>query len=257
MAIRSLFQNRSSRRVVALLVAGSIILATLPARAENEPSSAALPSDESTSMDELLSLVVPGEGDPIEPAPSVAHADVPYVAVRLEIVNTLEVMTVNLPLDGKLGPDDARMIAFLFRCRRTGRLGQIAPGVLAMLAHVATQWPDRPIQIVSGFRAPPFGAPHSKHFKGHAIDLRVRGVRTAHLRDFVWREHHEVGVGFYAKANFVHMDWRPGEQDRAWTGSEEAGSEQYNPRWARNARRTLPSRGTMVARAIGLVDTVR
>jgi uncharacterized protein YcbK (DUF882 family) len=288
MAIQSLFQHWLSRCAAALLLAGTVVLATAPARAEEEllsppiPGdvntslddlpSLAIPGDRSTSLDELLSLIIPSDANPsrtekddafstagrsIEPEPSVERPDVPYVAVRLEIVNTLEVASINLPLDGQLGPNAAREISYLFRCRRTGRQGQIAPQALAMLAHVATQWPDRTIQIVSGFRAPPFGAPHSKHFKGHAIDLRIRGVRTSRLRDFIWREHHEVGVGFYAKENFVHMDWRPGEQDRAWTGSEEGGPEEYNPRWAWKARRALPTRGTMVASASGLLSIGR
>jgi uncharacterized protein YcbK (DUF882 family) len=283
MAIQFLFQHRSVRRGAALLAAGAIVLGTVPARADDEawsPAkfsnvstsldellSLALRGDANTSLDELLSLAVPSDtgasrSEDIEdvPAPGVLpefepaepRAAAPYVAVRLEIVNTQEVVSINVPLDGQLGPQAAREIAHLFRCRRTGRQGQIAPGALAMLARVATQWPDRSIQIVSGFRAPPFGAPQSKHFKGNAIDLRIPGVRTSRLRDFIWREHHEVGVGFYAKENFVHMDWRPGERDRAWTGSEEGGAEEYDPRWARKARRVLPSRGTMVASTSGL-----
>lgn len=252
MLIHSLFQNRSARRIAALLVAGANILVTVPARAENELLSMAMPSDAKTSgmenNESFSAFSDPFELMPVaEPVSSVARPEEPYVTVHLESVSTLEVTSINLRLDGQVGPDDAKKIASFFRCRRTGRQRPIAPEALAMLAHVATQWPDRPIQIVSGFRAPPFGAPRSKHFKGQAIDLRIRGVRTTRLRDFIWREHHEVGVGFYEKENFVHMDWRPGERDRAWTGSEEGGPEDNNPRWALKARRTSPSRGTMVA----------
>jgi hypothetical protein len=114
------------------------------------------------------------------------------------------------------------------------------PVVLAMLADVASHWPERTIEIISGFRAPPYGAPHSKHFRGEAIDLRLPGVRTTTLRDYLWRENHGVGVGYYKKENFVHIDSRPDANDRAWSGSEEGGPEELNPRWARKARRTLP-----------------
>jgi hypothetical protein len=112
----------------------------------------------------------------------------------------------------------------------------MAPGVLALLADVAHRWPNRTIEVISGFRAPPFGAPHSKHFRGHAIDLRVKGVRTSVLRDYVWRGHTEVGVGHYPETNFVHMDWRPGEPDTAWTATDEDGTPNYHPRWAKRAR---------------------
>jgi uncharacterized protein YcbK (DUF882 family) len=246
------FQNRLNRRFAALLVTASIVLAAIPARAENEVLSLAISSDARTGRMGSIDGFTP-RIDPIQTLPKVAQTDVPYVKVRLERLSASKITTINLPLNGQVGPDEAKTIAFLFRCRRTGRQRSIAPGVLALLADVATHWPDRPIQIVSGFRAPPFGAPHSKHFKGQAIDLRIPGVRTAVLRDYIWREHHEVGVGFYQRENFVHMDSRPGEQDSAWTGSDEGGPQEYNPRWAVKARRVSPSRGTMVASVHGLV----
>ena len=84
--------------------------------------------------------------------------------------------------------------------------------------------------------------PHSKHFQGHAIDLRVRGVRSALVRDFVWRSHHEVGVGHYTTENFVHVDYRPGERDTAWTASGEESVYVYNPGWAYKARHPRPLR---------------
>jgi hypothetical protein len=84
--------------------------------------------------------------------------------------------------------------------------------------------------------------PHSKHFLGHAIDLRVEGVKTAKLRDFIWRTHHEVGVGFYLEEDFVHMDWRPGEPDMAWSAIHEGAPADYSPRWAWSARHASPQK---------------
>ena len=66
---------------------------------------------------------------------------------------------------------------------------------------------------------PPSAPATRSHFAGHAIDLRVRGVRTAKVRDFVWREHHEVGVGHYAVQDFVHVDSRPGAVRHRLVGS--------------------------------------
>ena len=34
----------------------------------------------------------------------------------------------------------------------------------------------------------------------------MRGVRSAQVRDFIWRDHHGVGVGYYTGENFVHID---------------------------------------------------
>jgi uncharacterized protein YcbK (DUF882 family) len=166
----------------------------------------------------------------IEPLP------VPMVSVRLSNVNTQETGTFQIGREGEVTAEQADAIERFFRCRRSGRQMTMAPGVLAMLADVAKRWPNRTIEVISGFRAPPFGAPHSKHFRGHAIDLRVKGVRTSVLRDYVWRGHHEVGVGHYPSTNFVHMDWRPGEPDTAWTAANEEGTPVYHPRWATRAR---------------------
>jgi uncharacterized protein YcbK (DUF882 family) len=170
----------------------------------------------------------------IEPLP------VPTVAVALENVNSQERATFHIGAQGEMDRDEAVAIEHFLRCRRTDRELAMSPGVLAMLADVAKHWPGRTIEIISGYRAAPFGAPHSKHFRGHAIDLRVHGVRTAALRDYVWRGHHEVGVGHYPETNFVHMDWRPGEPDMAWTGADEEGTPEYNPRWAWRARHLHP-----------------
>jgi uncharacterized protein YcbK (DUF882 family) len=172
----------------------------------------------------------------IEPLP------VPMVTVKLANVNTQEAATFHIGREGEVTPDEAAAIENFFRCRRSGRHMTMAPGVLALLADVAQHWPNRTIEVISGFRAPPFGAPHSKHFRGHAIDLRVKGVRTSTLRDYVWRGHTQVGVGHYPETNFVHMDSRPGEPDTAWTATDEEGTPNYHPRWAKRARRTTPGR---------------
>jgi uncharacterized protein YcbK (DUF882 family) len=185
-----------------------------------------------------------------EPAPVLAPASAPEARARLVIqplpppditvtvenVNTDEKSTFHVGRDGQVSPDQVAAVNTFFRCRRTGREKAMAPGVLALLAEVAQHWPGHTIEVVSGFRAPPFGAPHSKHFAGHAIDLRVRGVRSTLVRDFIWRDHHGVGVGHYPSENFVHLDARPGEADMAWTGQGEDGIPAYAPRWAWKAR---------------------
>ena len=160
----------------------------------------------------------------------------PSVDLRLRLVNGADVETFTVSLDGQVDLDTVQSLKHFTRCRRTGRELPLAQELLTMLVSVAQQWPGRVIDIVSAFRSPPFGAPHSKHFIGHAIDLRVEGVKLATLRDFIWRTHHEVGVGYYLEEDFVHMDWRPGEPDMAWSAIHEGDAADYNPRWAWSAR---------------------
>jgi uncharacterized protein YcbK (DUF882 family) len=161
--------------------------------------------------------------------------DVP-VTLRLRTVNGSEVGSFAISTDGAVDATSESALEHLLRCRRTGREHVLAAGVLAILVSVAQQWPGRVIDIVSAFRAPPFGVPHSKHFIGHAIDLRVEGVKTSKLRDFIWQNRHEVGVGYYSDEDFVHADSRPGEPDMAWSAGRESDVPNYNPRWAWSAR---------------------
>jgi uncharacterized protein YcbK (DUF882 family) len=160
----------------------------------------------------------------------------PPATLILRNVNSAEVSTFTIFPNGQLDAATAPALKHFLRCQRTGREHLIAPGLLALLASVAQRWPGQVIDVVSAFRAPPFGVPHSKHFIGHAIDFRVEGVKTSKLRDFIWSKHHEVGVGYYLNENFVHMDWRPGEPDVAWSSDHEGDTPDFNPRWAWTAR---------------------
>jgi uncharacterized protein YcbK (DUF882 family) len=156
--------------------------------------------------------------------------------LTLRNVNGGEVGTFAVFATGQADAATAQAVKHFLRCQRTGREHLIAPGLLAMLVSVAQQWPGQVMDVVSAFRAPPFGVLHSKHFTGHAIDFRVEGVKTTKLRDFIWSKHHEVGVGYYLDENFIHMDWRPGEPDFAWSSEHEGDAPEVNPRWAWAAR---------------------
>ncbi|RMH42586.1 MAG: DUF882 domain-containing protein [Deltaproteobacteria bacterium] len=119
------------------------------------------------------------------------------------------------------------------RCRRTGKRHRIHPQVLRILAEIQRRFPGHTIEIVSGYRSPPYGVKNSKHFHGRAVDLRVRGVRIEVVRDFLWRTHDHVGVGYYRGQNFVHVDWRPGYKKMAWTSPRRGAAYRYHPKWSR------------------------
>jgi uncharacterized protein YcbK (DUF882 family) len=163
----------------------------------------------------------------------------PQRLVHVESVNTRERASFNVGPRGFVPADQVAAVNAFFRCRRTGNEHAISPDVLVLLADISDHWPGRTIEIISGFRAAPYGAPHSRHFSGNAIDLRVRGVRTTAVRDFVWREHEGIGVGHYAEGNFVHVDARSDDQEIAWSSPNEDTLPEYNPAWAKRARRGL------------------
>ena len=153
------------------------------------------------------------------------------ILVHLLLVNTGEELAVRLPFDGQLDREEAKRLSDFFRCQRSGKRKIMSAGVLAMLADLSERYPDRTIEIISGYRSKPYGAPKSKHFKGHAIDLRVRGEKLTEVRDYLWTTHGHVGLGFYPEQEFIHMDDRPGERI-AWTAPREGAKNKYNPRWA-------------------------
>jgi uncharacterized protein YcbK (DUF882 family) len=163
----------------------------------------------------------------------------PQRLVHVESINNGERASFNVGPRGFVPADQVAAVNAFFRCRRTGTEHAISPDVLVLLADISDHWPGHTIEIISGFRAAPFGAPHSRHFSGNAIDLRVRGVRTTAVRDFVWREHEGIGVGHYAEGNFVHVDARSDDQEIAWSSPNEDTLPEYNPAWAKRARRGL------------------
>jgi hypothetical protein len=117
------------------------------------------------------------------------------------------------------------------RCFRTNHERPIHPRLAEIVAHVAEAFGRDVVDVVSGYRARPFGAPHSKHFLGRAMDLQLPGIPARAIANWVWRNFRGVGVGYYPHQNFVHIDVR--DVDVRWTDnaqSGESGHALYTPR---------------------------
>lgn len=78
-------------------------------------------------------------------------------------------------------------------------------GLLPLLARLSERFPDRAIEIVSGYR--PNARDGSRHRFGRALDLRVEGVPIDEVRASLDAEP-ETGVGLYPTSGFVHLDVR-------------------------------------------------
>jgi hypothetical protein len=128
-----------------------------------------------------------------------------------------------------------------------------------MLQKVASQFPGRRLEVISGYRPHKQGRVGvSNHTRGRAIDFRVAGLPNEALRDFC-RTFDDAGVGYYPNSVFVHLDvrdrgsgkafWvdysRPGEAPRygpivprtaAASGREGAVRHDRGRRPSRNAR---------------------
>jgi uncharacterized protein YcbK (DUF882 family) len=160
------------------------------------------------------------------------------VTVTLQDSNRDTAITMALPLDGELDEAAAIQLGSFLHCRRTGRVKKPHAGLVRLLAQVAQKYPGHVIEIYSAYRATKEESKTSPHRAGRALDVRVRGVKSTELRDWLWSTNREVGVGWYPHHDFVHMDVRPGQKDTAWTQKRMNDSNDYHPRWARTARKS-------------------
>lgn len=98
--------------------------------------------------------------------------------------------------------------------------------LVEMMARISDHFGGRTIHIVSGYRtAGGDTRESSRHTRGSALDIRIAGVPNTAVRDYVRSTFSRVGVGFYPRSRFVHVDtrdrntywvdWsRPGEHPR-------------------------------------------
>lgn len=168
-------------------------------------------------------------------AMTVAERAAAPIEVKLYDENLQVSATLGIRRDGTMDDATAAELKRLFRCRTTGRQHAIARRTLAMLADLADKYEPRTIEFVSVYRVQAGESPTSPHRDARAIDFRIRGVPLTQIRDYLWRNYTEVGIGWYPAEQFIHMDSRPTLHDTAWTFL--AGENHYHPYWAEVARR--------------------
>ncbi|MDH5674720.1 MAG: LysM peptidoglycan-binding domain-containing protein [Myxococcales bacterium] len=116
---------------------------------------------------------------------------------------------------GRVRADAVRKLRHLMRPRDSRKRIDPHRRLLRLLAQVSDHFGGRQIQIVSGYRRPGgYTKKSSRHVAGHAIDFRVRGVPLKVLRDYC-ASFERVGVGFYPRSKFVHLDVR--RKNARWT----------------------------------------
>lgn len=99
---------------------------------------------------------------------------------------------------------------------RNGTVHSIDPATLDILFKLRTELDSEEVfEIISAYRSPETNAmlrkkgrsvaKRSLHMEGKAIDVRLRGVDTARLRDAALKLQ-LGGVGYYQESDFVHVD---------------------------------------------------
>jgi uncharacterized protein YcbK (DUF882 family) len=118
--------------------------------------------------------------------------------------------------NGAYVPDAMAAINHVMRDHRSGETHAIDPRLIDQLHELkASVGASAPYQIISGYRSPASNAAlhegssgvatRSLHMQGRAIDIRIRGVDTARLRDAALGMS-AGGVGYYQASDFIHVD---------------------------------------------------
>ncbi len=149
------------------------------------------------------------------PEADLARAETHVVSTfELHAANTLEVVEVRY-VDGVLDPQSKQQIDHLMRCLRTDSAKSIDPRLVDIMRDIAREV-DKPLWLVSGYRAPLNRREHNFHNRGMAADIRVEGMPAYKLRN-VARKLGVLGVGYYPTTNMIHVDVR--DEAYFWTDS--------------------------------------
>ncbi len=162
-----------------------------------------------------------------EPAPR------PSGKLRIYSVNYQDEVGVNIyNTDGSFNVAALAQVSHAFRCRRTGQERDIDIRLVTILSQIYEHFGEKRIELLSGYRFQ--RRTTSNHFHGTAADIRVPGVDPRKLRTFAESlDAGGMGVGWYPRVGFVHVDVRPPPSFR-WIDYSRS-----NP----DARDKLPPRG--------------
>jgi len=151
------------------------------------------------------------------PAPALARIHVSTgKALMLYHTHTGERMKIRYSGPGGLDDTTMTRINHFLRDFRTGAIHDIDPALVGILCSINEVFGGvSTFEVISGYRSPATNAAlrakssgvarRSLHMKGQAIDIRLRGVRTARLRDCALGMRCG-GVGYYPRSDFVHVD---------------------------------------------------
>lgn len=137
-------------------------------------------------------------------------------ALSFRHAHTDETLNVVYYENGRYLPSSLEEVNYLFRDFRTDEVKEIDPRLLDTLYAVRLRTEtSEPFDVLSAYRSPETNAMlrrtswgvarNSLHMQGMAVDIRL-GDRDARYIARAARDMGRGGVGYYGRANFVHLD---------------------------------------------------
>ena len=150
----------------------------------------------------MLGRPVPEKGLLASPPPS------PSGKLRIYSINYKDEAKVNIyNPDGSFDVQALAEINHVFKCRRSGLEHDIDTRLITILSHVYDHFGGKRIELLSGYRFQ--RRTTSNHFHGTAADIRIPGVNPRKIRGYVETlDAGGLGVGWYPRVGFVHVDVR-------------------------------------------------
>jgi uncharacterized protein YcbK (DUF882 family) len=133
----------------------------------------------------------------------------PSGKLRIYSVNYKDEADVNIyNPDGSFDVHALAEINHIFKCRRSGLEHDIDTRLITILSHVYDHFGGKRIELLSGYRFQ--RRTTSNHFHGAAADIRIPGIDPRKIRSFAESlDAGGMGVGWYPRVQFVHIDVRP------------------------------------------------
>lgn len=133
----------------------------------------------------------------------------PSGELRIYSINYKDEANVNIyNADGSFDVNALAEINHIFKCRRSGLEHDIDTRLVTILSHVYDHFGGKRLELLSGYRFQ--RRMTSNHFHGTAADIRIPGVNPRKIRSFVESlDAGGMGVGWYPRVGFVHIDVRP------------------------------------------------
>jgi uncharacterized protein YcbK (DUF882 family) len=134
--------------------------------------------------------------------------------------------------DGSFNVEALAEVNHIFKCRRSGLEHDIDTRLVTILSHIYDHFGGKRIELLSGYRFQ--RRTTSNHFHGAAADIRIPGIDPRKIRSYAESlDAGGMGVGWYPRVGFVHVDVRQPPSYR-WIDYSRS-----NP----DARDRLPPRG--------------